>query len=223
MFRALQRRFRARRFHAIERLIIDGLVSKQEVTILDAGGRPDYWEMLPQALRPRTRITCLNFESELRAYGSQSADLRIDSVAGDACDMPQYADASFDLVHSNSVIEHVGSLQNMQRFAKEVRRVGRAYYVQTPNFWFPVEPHYGVPLVHYLPDMAKLCLFTRFRVGYAPRCRFDQALARIDHTRMIGGRALQALFPDGRILKERFGLMVKSITAIRELPAGSAA
>ncbi|WP_255695553.1 methyltransferase domain-containing protein [Rhodohalobacter sp. 614A] len=54
-------------------------------------------------------------------------------VQGDALDMHMFEDKSFDVVFSNSVIEHVGSFENQRRFADEVRRVGKAYWVQTPD------------------------------------------------------------------------------------------
>ncbi|MBM9595175.1 class I SAM-dependent methyltransferase [Roseitranquillus sediminis] len=200
----------------VERHILDILRHKDEVEILDAGGRSDYWRMLSDDLRPKVRIICMNFQDELDRYKSGAADLRIEEVEGDACAMPQYADGSFDLVHSNSVIEHVGSLRNMARFAAETRRVGNAYHIQTPNFWFPIEPHYAFPLVHWLPDQVRLWLFTHFDVGYARKCSFPEALGRVDHTRMIGASMLRQLYPDGRLEKERMGFMAKSLTVVRD-------
>jgi 2-polyprenyl-3-methyl-5-hydroxy-6-metoxy-1,4-benzoquinol methylase len=58
---------------------------------------------------------------------------------------------SFDIVFSNSVIEHVGDAESQQQFAHEIARVGRAYWVQTPNRRFPVEPHLLTPFLHFLP------------------------------------------------------------------------
>ena len=155
----------------------------------------------------------LNFASELALYPETAPDVQIDCVVGDACDMPQFADDQFDLVHSNSVIEHVGSYQNMRRFSEETRRVGRAYFVQTPNFGFPIEPHYGMPLVHWLPDTVKIWAFSRFTLGYAPRCSFEQA--RVDHTKIISAGMLRALFHDAQLQRERFGPLTKSLMAIR--------
>ncbi|WP_150291320.1 methyltransferase domain-containing protein [Sphingobium estronivorans] len=196
-FKKLQQRFRRKRFRHIEAMIRRLLETRSEVKILDAGGRAIYWRMLAPDLRSRVRITVLNYDAELAPDDVKSGDgLRIEKVVGDACDMPQYADGCFDIVHANSVIEHVGSYHNMIRFANEVRRVGQNYYVQTPHFWFPVDPHYGIPFFHWLPDSMRAYLFSSFR---------------------IGARSLNNMFPDGDHRPERFMLLwTKSLIVSRQ-------
>ena len=215
LFYTLQRRFRKKRFEICDALLRDILKEQPEVSILDTGGRPDYWELLAPDLRDKVRITCLNFQSELDTHSKVSPDLYIVSVVGDACNMPEFSDDAFDLVHSNSVIEHVGSYQNMKRYADETRRVGKSHYIQTPNYWFPIEPHYGVPFVHWLPDTWRFWLFTHCTIGYARKCPFDTAIVRIDHTRIISASMLQQFFPQSRIRRERLLLLTKSIIAIQ--------
>ncbi|MAU53365.1 MAG: hypothetical protein CMN17_13605 [Roseovarius sp.] len=215
LFYRLQRHFRNRRFQVFDALLRRILETQPEVSILDAGGRPDYWAILAPDLRDKVRITCLNFRTELETYAQPSPDLRITCVVGDACHMPEFPDNAFDVVHSNSVIEHVGSYQNMKRFADETRRVGRFYYVQTPNYWFPIEPHYGVPFFHWLSDTRRIWFFTRMNVGYARKCTFDMALPRVDHTRIISPFLMQGFFPDGKIRKERVLGFSKSVIAMR--------
>lgn len=215
VFQSLQRRFRSSRFTVVEKIIRDALELKDEVAVLDCGGRSDYWEYLPKDLRDRTRITILNFQSELDLYPTTQSNLQVTEVEGDACCMPQYADKSFDLIHSNSVIEHVGSYMNMKRFADETRRVGIRYYLQTPNFWFPVDPHYAVPFFHWLPDCIQVYLFTVVNVGYARKCEFNVALGWVDSTKIVSAGMIRKLFPDATIRKERFLGLAKSTIAIR--------
>jgi ubiquinone/menaquinone biosynthesis C-methylase UbiE len=63
-----------------------------------------------------------------------------------------FKDASFDVVHSSAVLEHVGSAENQRSFIAELTRVAsRAVFITTPNRWFPVEFHSVLPLVHWLP------------------------------------------------------------------------
>lgn len=60
----------------------------------------------------------------------------------------------FDIVISNHVIEHI---KNQKLHLEEIRRVLKkdgVCYIATPNWNFPVEPHYKLPLIHYLPQKA---------------------------------------------------------------------
>ena len=213
-----QRKFRERRFSKVLQIIERQLEGKEQLRILDAGGLVGYWRMLPEHLRDRVRITIINRDHIVEDDRSVDADgLNIELCAGDACDMPQYADGSFDIVHSNSVIEHVGGYRQMMQFSAEVRRVGVAYYVQTPNFWFPIDPHNGMPFLHWLPDPLRAALASRFTMGMHKKLDYSEVLlARIQHCRMISFRMLREFFPDADFTKEKFLLLFnKSLIASR--------
>ena len=213
-YKPLQEKLRRNRFKQVDRIIRRLLETREIVSILDAGGRAVYWKLLAPDLRSRVKITVLNFQKELKNYDEQYMDLQISNVVGDACEMPEFDDGSFDLVHSNSVIEHVGSYRNMVKFANEVRRVGISYYVQTPFYWFPVDPHYTMPFIHWCSDPVKIFLFTRFKIG-EKKCNFNQALFRVDGTKIIDRAMMRNFFPDGRGVNERFFLLTKSVAMIR--------
>ena len=72
-------------------------------------------------------------------------------VRGDARTMP-FADNSFDFVFSSAVIEHVGSREQQRQFLAECIRVARKHvFITTPNRWYPMEMHSGLPFLHWLP------------------------------------------------------------------------
>jgi hypothetical protein len=215
LFKLLQQRFRERRFAKVRDLIAGLLQHQESITILDAGGRGTYWQLLPSEFRGRVRITILNCEQELRAFNLSEEGLRIDNVTGDACSMPQYHDHQFDLVHSNSVIEHVGGYISMRKFADELIRVGKITYIQTPNYWFPIDPHYGLPFLHWLPDTARVWFFSRFNIGFAFKVDYAAALERVEYCRMISPRMFRHFFPDAQHSAERFLLLRKSLIAIQ--------
>lgn len=123
-------------------------------------------------------------------------------VKADACDLP-FADDSFDLAYSNSLIEHI-PVELRSLFADEVRRVGRRYWIQTPNYWFPLEPHALLPGIQFLPASAR-----RRAWALSPRrIEFEDSLE------LLSRRALIGLFPDALILRERIGPLTKSLIAI---------
>jgi SAM-dependent methyltransferase len=140
-------------------------------------------------------------------------------VAGDGRALP-FCDAAFDVVFSNSVIEHVGDPASQEQFAREVARVGCAFWVQTPNRWFPVEQHLLTPLVHWLPKSWQAAIVRRGTVWSAlTRPSPDRRDFYIEHflrdIRLLGMGELQRLFPGARIVRERFLGMTKSLIACR--------
>src|SRR5262245_54640703 len=130
-----------------------------EIHILDVGGTPGFWRVVGFA-RERASITLLN----RTPLDCEDAWMR--SVVGDARDMRDFRDGEFDVVFSNSVIEHVGSIADQQSMASEVRRVGKRYFVQTPNKFFPIEPHFLFPGFQFLPITLRAGLLARRDVGW---------------------------------------------------------
>jgi SAM-dependent methyltransferase len=118
-----------------------------------------------------------------------------------------FADGQFPVVFSSSVIEHIPR-DRQEAFAHEIRRVGVRYYVQTPNFWFPIEPHYQLPLFQFLPHRVRQFLNRHFTLGYREKGNWEEV-------NLLSGRALRRLFPDGEIHRERLFGLTKSFMVIR--------
>ena len=181
--------------------------------ILDVGGTLTYWQRvgLDFLARHDIEVVCVG-----PAADGGAAVARVAVEPGDGLALA-FADLSFDLVHSNSVIEHVGRSREMQRFASEVRRLAPAYYVQTPNFWFPIDPHfYRVPMFHWLPRPLRVALVRRWRVGLqAPTVDYLRALLVVEYAVLLDRGQLHAHFPDATIVTERFAFLPKSLIALR--------
>lgn len=210
--RSLASRLRAARGRKIVKLIEDIHAEKGVCRILDLGGREDYWRMFdrPMFERLNVHITLVNFE------GLSEGDPLFSSVAADACDLSNWPDNSFDLVHSNSVVEHVGDWRRMQAFAREVRRLAPRYYVQTPYFWFPIEPHFSSPFFHWLPENIRAWKLTWRAIGFYPKAAdMNEAMIGVQDARLLDKRQFRALFTDAAYPDERFGGLVKSLIAIR--------
>jgi hypothetical protein len=200
------------------RALIESISAGRRAHILDLGGSVEYWRRVgvPFLRRHASRITVLNnVESELR-LGAGDEDL-FETAVGDACDLTAFRDGEADLVHSNSVVEHVGDWRRMRAFADETRRVGRSYYVQTPNYWFPIDPHYyRAPLFHWMPRPWQASLLIAFPIAHVGRiANWHDAQNVIDGTRLVDRRSLATLFPDATISAERVLGWPKSLIAIR--------
>lgn len=205
-------RFRQRRFAAFLELVDRTGVTGRPVRIIDLGGRVAYWEALRPMWQGREfEITTVNLESD-----DEDIPPIYKQRAGNACALPEHADNSFDIVHSNSVIEHVGHWPEMQAMAREVRRLAPHYFVQTPNLWFPLEAHYRYLFFQFLPEGTRARMLLKKDRGFIGRQEsMDAAMHTVQATNLIDAGQLQTLFPDASIMRERVAGLTKSITAIR--------
>jgi hypothetical protein len=213
---SLGSRLRRKRSAAVRGLIEQCFAETGACRILDIGGEINYWNLYPREYlrRHQVQITLLNNSYE---YGSaRPDDPAIFSVMlGDACQLP-FADRAFDIVHSNSTIEHVGDWKRKVAFARETRRVGRRYYVQMPSMSFPLEPHYGVPFFQFLPEPARIWLLQHFALGHYPRLPdLADAIRCHEDVRLISRRQFAYLFPDAELRYEKLFGLVKSLMAVR--------
>jgi hypothetical protein len=201
---SLSHRFRSNRFQLFRTLMLG---VPRPARILDVGGTAGFW--LRMGFHDEdVDIVLLNTEPPAQDDG------RFTFVQGDARRMDFFADRAFDVVFSNSVIEHVGDFEDQRSMADEVRRVGRRHFVQTPNRWFPIEPHFLVPGFQFLPVAARARLLTRFDLGWIPRTPdLDAARRRVQEIRLLTRRELGRLFPGSRIHTERVLGMAKSFVA----------
>jgi hypothetical protein len=179
--------------------------------IIDVGGDFAYWRPLLPLLADLPVEICL---ANLELPATSPDDPRFSAIAADACDLHDIPDASFDLAHSNSVIEHVGRWREMSAMSSEIRRVAKSYYVQTPNVWFPVEPHYRGIGFQWLPDHIKARLHLRTKLGFYPKAdSYVEAMRSAQDAVLLSAYQIRILFPDAEIVRERFGPLTKSLIA----------
>ena len=173
--------------------------------IIDIGGYEFNWTLIGA----EPNVVLVNLEDENWERG------RFKKLRGDGRCL-HLSDNSFDIAYSNSVIEHVGSLEDQKAFADEIRRIAPRYYVQTPNKWFFIEPHLIAPFVHYLPQAATRKMARYFSVWSwierPSQVVLDEFLKSI---RLLDRNEMAMLFPDAEIMEERFLGMTKSIIAVR--------
>ena len=173
--------------------------------IIDVGGTTDFWEAGGWAGRDDVEITIVNLALEERRYDN------IIPAVGDATDLSEFADDSFDIAFSNSVIEHLFTLENQTAMAREMARVGRTYWVQTPNYWFPIEPHFLLIGWQWLPESVRVRMLMRWNCGkHHKEPDREKAQEIVSEIQLLNKRELERMLPDGRIEAERFLGLVKS-------------
>jgi len=203
-------KLRDRRFRRFEALIAD---LPRPLRILDVGGTNQFWEKRGWTDRSDVQIFSLNLVAEEQRHEN------VTPLAGDATNLGQFADGSFAVTFSNSVIEHLFTFEQQSRMASEIQRVSRSFWVQTPNYWFPVEPHFHVPGWQWMPMGLRVAMIRRWRCGWRGPCS-DPARARelVGEIRLLTRRELRKLFPGASLLPERFCGLVKSWIVVKGLP-----
>ncbi len=177
------------------------------VGILDVGGTEAYWMMTDAAIKDGIVITLLNLET---THSSLPNSI---SISGDARQL-KFENCSFDIVFSNSVIEHVGSYEDQARMANEVQRVGKRFFVQTPNKYFPLEPHFLIPFFQFFPFKLRVWLLMNFSLGWFPKTPNKTDAAQIvGSIRLLNKHEFSQLFPGAKIYEEKIFGLTKSFIA----------
>ena len=171
--------------------------------VLDLGGTPDIWSY---PCIPALNVTILNLPGHIKKTAASRHNLRY--IEGDGCNVEGVGDQSFDFVFSNSVIEHVGGPERRRAFANEIRRIGRAYWVQTPSIWFPIEAHNGMPFWWAYPQSVRQALIERWRKN------LPEWTEMVEGTTVVKRSELESLFPEARIIVERVLDIPKSYSAV---------
>jgi len=205
--RSLGFKFRAKRLQKFENLFLNHFAGQEKIKILDLGGTDYFWQQSKLIQHPGVHITLLNLHLEKTSHPA------IQAVQGDAANLQDYAAGSFDLVFSNSVIEHLYTLENQQKMASEIRRVGKTYFVQTPNAYFPVEAHYALPLAQFYPKSLLFFVLTKTKLSRLTRWKASDAQQYIDEIRLLNAKEMASLFPGAALLNEKVMGLSKSITA----------
>lgn len=188
--------FRRKRFAFFKSLIAS---LPRPLHILDVGGKQAFWELMG-FIRDDIQITILNTEPEETTFPN------ITCIVGDARDTREFKDKEFEVVFSNAVIEHVGNLEQQHSMAAEIQRVGKRYIVQTPNRYFPIEPHVLIPFFQFFPLNLKMYIAT-----HTPSWGWKTShLEELSTIRLMSEKELRNLFPRARVYKENFLGLIKS-------------
>lgn len=179
------------------------------MSVIDLGGRAESWLRAPVHL---ARVHVVNLEkspSEIPGW--------ISAEVGDACELPKHVRAGdYDLVFSNSVIEHVGGHERRLRFAEAVHELAPRHWIQTPYRYFPVEPHFLFPAFQFLPLAARARILRHWPLVHTPPEDRDTALRIALSVELLGRTELAYYFPHSEIRAERVGGLPKSLIAIKK-------
>jgi len=173
-----------------------------DTRVLDMGGGAFVWSLLD--VRPKVTIL------DIRA--SSNPEPTMDYIVADGCNtgLPS---RSFDVVFSNSVIEHVGDISRQRDFARECMRCGKCFFVQTPYKWFPIDPHTFMLFGHWFPKK----VFTKL-MKWSPRFLISRPthedIEDFVNMRLLGKKEMQELFPQALIIEEKFFGLTKSLIAV---------
>jgi hypothetical protein len=185
-------------------MFMELLCPPESASILNVGttgSRVGFWQQLEHWYPHPERITGggLHFDAVEDYHGSFP---RVTPIVFDGCALP-FSDKSFDIVYSNAVLEHLPGRIAVERFCSEVQRVGKNWFISTPNFWYPIEPHYHLPFVQFLSQEKQRRLAGSFgKPTYA-------------HLQLLSRSDMRRLFPTSKVVGCRVTFYPETLIAYR--------
>ena len=199
---SLTHRFRQQRLEEFKRRFPD----LADMRVLDLGGTAVSWGVL--GLRPAS-VTVVNLDHD----GKGTNEPWMEIVHADAC---AGGFGQYDMVFSNSLMEHLGGHARRQQFANVVRESAPAWWVQTPYRYFPIEPHWVFPGFQFLPFRMRVLICQHWSMLHMPACKdAAEAADLVASTELISGTEMRTYFPNSEIWFERIAGIPKSLVAIK--------
>lgn len=200
IFKNIQEKSREKKF----RLFMETFNPTKKTKILDIG--PGQGTFLEKLYPFKQNITCIEIsQRNIDKFKKNNPGIKI--IKGDARGM-KFKDSSFDIIFSNAVIEHVGDFEKQKDFADEIRRVGKSFFITTPNKFFPYEPHYRLPLFQFLPKIIQKWLSNVFPLGNYPKGCWEDI-------NLVSSSGLKKLFPKSKIIRQRISIYPETLIAIK--------
>jgi hypothetical protein len=197
-------RRRTRRWERFARTFTD----INSMSVIDLGGTVDAWRRAP--VRPASLHIVNLTPEDVETPGW----VRLDQA--DACNLPTHiSSGSYDLVFSNSVIEHVGGHSQRQRFADAIHALANRHWIQTPYRYFPVEPHWLFPGFQFLPLSARAEISRHWPLAHSPVSTREESIRQAMSVELISRTEMAFYFSDSAIWNERALGLVKSLIAIK--------
>lgn len=179
-----------------------------QLSVIDLGGTAESWLRAP--VQPAA-VHIVNLE---KAPEDLPDWLRADY--GDACELPaEILGGSYDLVISNSVLEHVGGHQRREAFADAVHRLATRHWVQTPYRYFPIEPHWVCPCFQFLPIAARTTVAMHWPLVHVKPADRSEALRGVLSVELVSRTEMRHYFPGSAIRSERVAGLAKSLIAVK--------
>jgi len=176
--------------------------------ILDIGGFGNSLEILDKNFVKNNDITILNLDNV------EIKNNEVKFVKGDATKSMLFSENNFDVVHCNSVIEHINTNKLRKALSENIQSWGKYFLVQTPNYYFPMEPHFLFPFFQFLPLNVRAFILTKISLGTFPKeSNYKNAKKIVSSVRLLKKSELQALFPGVKIVKEKIAFFTKSFIA----------
>ncbi len=175
--------------------------------IVDIGGTVEFWQKTKLYNNSDYQITLINLDKQI---GKNNLNCH----KADGCNLKIFKENQFDITFSNSTIEHLNCWQKQIKMAKEIRRVGKFYFIQTPNYYFPIEPHFHLPFFQFIPDSIKKSVIRNSSLEGRGETRNENEIEKnINSINLLTRRKLRKLFPEGKIANEKYWGITKSFIA----------
>jgi hypothetical protein len=178
------------------------------MNVIDLGGTAEAWRRAP--VRPAS-VHVVNLEVDT---ADVPAWIRVDTA--DACNLPaSISGGDYDLVFSNSVLEHVGGHSQRQLFADAVHRLADRHWVQTPYRYFPIEPHWLFPGFQFLPLSTRALISRHWPLSCCPPSGHVDSVQQAMSVELVSRTEMEFYFPHSQVCGEHILGLTKSLIAIK--------